>query len=156
MKPTCHPSLELFSSSPTETSYSLKKTSPFSLPLVPGNRHSKEGSLLSRGRRRVFLSGLHWSRQFYETSSNHSNATMSPSLVQFCLLCACSSELEKETETHSSSLAWRTPMDRGAGWAAVHGVTQSWTWPSGWAAILESCPICQGYTPWHSGLDDNS
>ena len=30
-------------------------------------------------------------------------------------------------ETHSSILAWRTTMDRGAWRAAVHGVTKSWT-----------------------------
>ena len=32
-----------------------------------------------------------------------------------------------------SVLAWRIPRDRGAWWAAVYGVTQSWTqptWPS--------------------------
>ena len=29
--------------------------------------------------------------------------------------------------TDSSILAWRTPMDRGAWWAAVHGVEKSWT-----------------------------
>ena len=30
--------------------------------------------------------------------------------------------------THSSTLAWKNPMDRGAGpWAAVHGVAMSWT-----------------------------
>ena len=28
-------------------------------------------------------------------------------------------------ETHSSILAWRIPMDRGAWWATVHGVTES-------------------------------
>ena len=27
--------------------------------------------------------------------------------------------------THSSILAWRIPMDRGAWWATVHGVAQS-------------------------------
>ena len=27
----------------------------------------------------------------------------------------------------SSILAWRIPMDRGAWWATLHGVTQSWT-----------------------------
>ena len=34
--------------------------------------------------------------------------------------------LEKETATHSSILAWRIP-GTGAWWAAVYGVTQSWT-----------------------------
>ena len=33
--------------------------------------------------------------------------------------------LEKEMGTHSSILAWRIPMDRGAWWAAVHGVEKS-------------------------------
>ena len=33
--------------------------------------------------------------------------------------------LEKEMATHSSVLAWRVPLDRGAWRAAVHGVTES-------------------------------
>ena len=33
--------------------------------------------------------------------------------------------LEKEMTTHSSILAWRIPMDRGAWRAAVHGVAKS-------------------------------
>ena len=28
--------------------------------------------------------------------------------------------------THSSILAWRIPMDRGAWWATVHGAAESW------------------------------
>ena len=28
---------------------------------------------------------------------------------------------------HSSTLAWKNPMDGGAWWATVHGVAQSWT-----------------------------
>ena len=35
--------------------------------------------------------------------------------------------LEKETATHSSILAWRIPMNRGAWWATVHGITKSRT-----------------------------
>ena len=35
--------------------------------------------------------------------------------------------LEKGKATHSSVLAWRIPMNRGAWWAAVYGVAQSWT-----------------------------
>ena len=35
--------------------------------------------------------------------------------------------LEKEMLTHSSILAWRIPMDRGAWWATVHGVAKSQT-----------------------------
>ena len=35
--------------------------------------------------------------------------------------------LEEEMAVHSSILAWRIPMNRGAWRAAVHGVTQSRT-----------------------------
>ena len=35
--------------------------------------------------------------------------------------------LEKAIATHSSTLAWKNPMDRGAWWAAVHGVAKSQT-----------------------------
>ena len=35
--------------------------------------------------------------------------------------------LEKDMATHSSFLAWRNPMDRGAWQAMVHGVAESWT-----------------------------
>ena len=33
--------------------------------------------------------------------------------------------LEKEMATHSSILAWKNLMDRGAWWTAVHGVAKS-------------------------------
>ena len=32
--------------------------------------------------------------------------------------------LEEKMATHSSILAWKNPMDRGAWWATVHGVTR--------------------------------
>ena len=35
--------------------------------------------------------------------------------------------LEKGMATHFSIITWRIPMDRGAWWAAVHGVTESQT-----------------------------
>ena len=38
--------------------------------------------------------------------------------------------LEESVATHSSILAWRIPIDRGAGQATVHWVTKSWTWLS--------------------------
>ena len=33
--------------------------------------------------------------------------------------------LEEGMATHSSILAWRIPMDRGAWWATLHGVAKS-------------------------------
>ena len=33
--------------------------------------------------------------------------------------------LEREMATHSSILAWKNLMDRGAWWAAVHGIAKS-------------------------------
>ena len=33
-------------------------------------------------------------------------------------------------EFHSSTLVWKNPMDRGAWWAAVHGVAKSQRWLS--------------------------
>ena len=36
--------------------------------------------------------------------------------------------LEKEMATHSSSIAWRIPMNRGAWWSTVHVVAKSQTW----------------------------
>ena len=35
--------------------------------------------------------------------------------------------LEKGMVTHSSILAWRIPMDRGAWWAIIRRVAKSWT-----------------------------
>ena len=32
--------------------------------------------------------------------------------------------LENGIATHSSILAWRIPMDRGAWWATVHGIAE--------------------------------
>ena len=47
--------------------------------------------------------------------------------------------LEKSMATHSSILAWRIPMDRGAWWAAVHGATKSWTRLSDSARCYRYC-----------------
>ena len=35
--------------------------------------------------------------------------------------------LEEGMATHSSVLAWKIPMDRGAWWATIHGAAKSWT-----------------------------
>ena len=34
---------------------------------------------------------------------------------------------EKAMAPHSSTLAWKNPMDGGGWWAAVHGVAEGWT-----------------------------
>ena len=34
--------------------------------------------------------------------------------------------LEEGMATHSSTLVWRIPMDRGTWWATAHGVAKSW------------------------------
>ena len=41
------------------------------------------------------------------------------------IYCIVSMFLEKEMETHSSILAWKNPMDRGAWQATVQGVAKS-------------------------------
>ena len=52
--------------------------------------------------------------------------------------------LEKGMETHSSILAWRIPMDRGAWWATVHVVPKSQTQLSNEAHGSQGCfnPPC--------------
>ena len=49
---------------------------------------------------------------------------MQETLVQFL---GWEDPLEEGMATHSSILAWRMPMDRGAWWATVHEVTKSQT-----------------------------
>ena len=61
--------------------------------------------------------------------------------------------------THSSILAWRIPMDRGAWRATVHGVTKSWTERLSTyrirseVKVTQSCPTLRPhalYHPWNS------
>ena len=42
-------------------------------------------------------------------------------------------------ETHSSTLAWRIPMGRGAWQATVHGVTKSQTQPKQLSTHMHTC-----------------
>ena len=44
-----------------------------------------------------------------------------------CSIPASGRSPEKEMATHSSILAWRLPMDRGARWATAPGVARSRT-----------------------------
>ena len=52
-----------------------------------------------------------------------------PAVMQETPIQSLSSEdpLEEGMATHSSILAWRIPMDRGAWQATVHEVSKSWT-----------------------------
>ena len=43
--------------------------------------------------------------------------------------------LEEGMATHTSILAWRVPLDRGAWRAAVHGVAKRWTQLSDWTEL---------------------
>ena len=49
--------------------------------------------------------------------------------------------LEKGMATHSSILAWRIPMDRGAWGATVQGDTKSWTLLSDFHFLSVSGPL---------------
>ena len=59
--------------------------------------------------------------------------------------------LEEGMTTHSSILAWRIPVDRGAWWATVHGVAESQTQLqfrlAQFSSVAQSCP-----TLWLLGL----
>ena len=46
--------------------------------------------------------------------------------------------LEEGMATHSSILAWRISMDRGAWWATVHGVARSQTQLSDFHFTIQS------------------
>ena len=46
---------------------------------------------------------------------------------------------EGSMATHSNILTWRIPMDRGAWWATVHGVTKSQTQLSVKAQHMYGC-----------------
>ena len=48
-------------------------------------------------------------------------------LETWVLSLAWEDPLEEGMATHFSILSWRIPMDRGAWWATVHGVTKSRT-----------------------------
>ena len=71
--------------------------------------------------------------------------------------------LEKGMATHSSILAWRIPMNRGAWWATLHGVAKSrtqleqlsiytWDFPGGASGKEPACQSrrCKrhGFDPW--------
>ena len=59
--------------------------------------------------------------------------------------------LEEEMAAHFSILAWRIPMDRGARWAAVHGVAKSQTRHS-IAIKKEACPSKEQQLDWQVSL----
>ena len=65
---------------------------------------------------------LQYSWAFLVVQLVKSPPAMCETLVQFL---RWEDPLEEGMATHSSILAWRISMDRGAGWATVHGVAKS-------------------------------
>ena len=65
---------------------------------------------------------LQYSWAFLVAQLVKSPPAMCETLVQFL---RWEDPLEEGMATHSSILAWRISMDRGAGWATVHGVAKS-------------------------------
>ena len=50
--------------------------------------------------------------------------------------------LREGMATHSSVLAWRIPLDRGAWWATVHGVAKSQTQLKQLRTYIRTCHQC--------------
>ena len=61
--------------------------------------------------------------------------------------------LENGTATHSRILAWKIPMDRGAWWAIVHGVTKSRTLLSEFHNVV-SCEV--SWPPYSIEIDQRA
>ena len=57
--------------------------------------------------------------------------------------------LEESLATHSSILAWRISLDRGAWRAAVHMVTKSRTWLTDYAQHTQHCVPCTMLSIFH-------
>ena len=54
--------------------------------------------------------------------------------------------LEEGMATHSSILAWRIPVDRGAWWATIHGVAKSHIHLKQFST-QHACGLLQGFFP---------
>ena len=63
--------------------------------------------------------------------------------------------LEEKMATHSSILAWKTPINGGAWWAPVWGVAHSWTRLSKHAVVIQWIGIgaLTGFTSWSGNQD---
>ena len=59
--------------------------------------------------------------------------------------------LEEVMINHSSILAWRIPMDRGAWQATVHGITKSPTWLSDSTAHIYAQLWLKSFYRWRAG-----
>ena len=80
-------------------------------------------SLLSKGLLRVFSSTTVQKYQFFVSQMVKKSACHVGNL-------GWEDPLKDGVTTHSSTLVWRIPMDRGAWWATVHEVSNSQTWLS--------------------------
>ena len=70
----------------------------------------------------VRVHGLGWASLIAQLGKN-----LSPMQETWVRFLGWEDPLEEGMATHSSILAWRIPIDRGAWWAAVHGVAESRT-----------------------------
>ena len=61
--------------------------------------------------------------------------------------------MEKAKGDHSSTLAWKNPMDGGAWWAAVHGVAQSLKWLSSSSSNYIHSPVGRKQQERHAWID---
>ena len=82
----------------------------------------------------IICCAKHWTRFYGYTQSSERASLVAqmvknlPAMCETWVWSLCWEDpLEEGLATHSSILAWRIPMDRGAWRATVHGVTKSWT-----------------------------
>ena len=87
-----------------------------------GNPGSIPGLGCSPGERKDHPLQYSWASLVAQMIKNPS--AMQETWVQFLCL---EDPLKEVMATHSSILAWRIPMDRGAWWATDHGITKSQT-----------------------------
>ena len=100
----------------------------------PGSTAGKESSCSARDPSAIPRSGRYPAEGVgyplqYSWASLGAQMVNNPPAVQETWVQSLSWEdaLEECMATHSSILAWRIPMDRGAWWATVQGVTRSRT-----------------------------
>ena len=78
------------------------------------------------GSERSLEEGIGYALQYSWASVVAQMVKNPPAMLETCIQSLVWEDLlGKGMATHSSILAWRIPMDRGAWWATVHGVAES-------------------------------